>query len=538
MICTSHGAVLSKRHLNGVDCAEVWRRWIRNDEESVLEGFFSSVRTAHFILLAIAASILLFALSPRDAEEYASALLEAEFLNEAFPQPHGSSIFVRYAPDQTETDRASKYVGSLFSDQGIVLANYFRYWGPISEVTLPSRPTFQDIARVSRIHEPAVVYALDESEVLRIVKSFRSNETAECFKPDQDVGLKMLIFESGLIERCAPLDPKWVLHEILVAVYDDATKAVDIQTVPAHGPLYPKGESSSWYAFMLFANNTERAIYAAPVLPRKEFALGGLETSPHEVFRIATRDSTLLAKARGDTTLLGRLSLPLREAWCDIQLRKRDEQIRVVYEANAYDTMPIEDETLLAAHQHNQIDLILRHAYGECHPGNNILGLPHLDATWWEIAEITPKEATALFQQKANSSRQRISVGGFEIDERSVRIFLPFGCLAVSLFLLSNLVILRQLVSERKRRNSLGDELDYPWIGLFSDPLSRTLTWLSVGAIPVLVPPVVLFQLSEQFDSACVLGVIFTISTMVVAFRSLRIIRQLRLARVRVSSTA
>lgn len=498
-----------------------------------MEGFLSSVRTAHFILLAASASILLFALSPRDAEEYESAQLEAEFLNEAFHDNRASLIFRRDAYKLVDTAPVTQYVGSLFSSKGIVVASNFRYEGPRSTVVTPSPPTLQDIARISQNYYPAVMYVFSKSEVPEILDNLRSNE-AKCFKSD---GNKFAIFETGVIEPCAPLDPRGVLRTIRVASYDDTTKSLNEKEVPIRDihdiPPFPSG----WYAFLEFGKDKETTVYAHEVAFAEFREIGDVASSPYDMFRVATRESPLLAQARGDTTLLGRLVIPFREAWCKIQLATRNTQIENAKE-QLEGTEKIPSSRIAAITTYRQRMKIVLSDYGQCHPGRNILGLPHLDGTWWEMAEKTPKQALTLYQQKAIASRQRISVSGLQIDERSVRLFLPFGCMAVSLFLLSNLVILRQHVSEGKCRNSIADALDYPWLGLYSDPLSRTLTWLSVVALPVLVPPVVLFQLSEQFDFVCTLGVIFTLGTLVIAHRSMKIIRHLRLARVRPNSTS
>lgn len=47
-----------------------------------MEEFISSVRTTHWMLIATTAAILAFALSPRDADEYHSAQLEAQFVSD------------------------------------------------------------------------------------------------------------------------------------------------------------------------------------------------------------------------------------------------------------------------------------------------------------------------------------------------------------------------------------------------------------------------------------------------------------------------
>lgn len=62
----------------------------------------------------------------------------------------------------------------------------------------------------------------------------------------------------------------------------------------------------------------------------------------------------------------------------------------------------------------------------------------------------------------------------------------------------------------------------------YMDFLSRLLSWLTIFVFPVVIPPFMVFQLFEDVDPRVVTGILLTLCTAGVAYRSMRVIRALR----------
>lgn len=481
-----------------------------------MEEFLSSVRTVHFILIAATAAIFAFALSPRDADEYYSAQLEALFVSKitdiysiAGPKdPRGR-------PDTPE----SKEVKAMFVANGVQVTEDFEYMTPILVATLSESPTFVELARLSNDLTPARVLVPSSEEVGDIIKNLKEGDV-RCLRDDRE------------LVSCNPLVPGWILNRVEVGWYNEGayvrlSHVDDFYSMPDH----------EWYIFLHFSNDQDLMVYSVQHKLYLTKKIGDITSSTHDLFRQAVNKSALILRARGDTRMLGRFLKPVQDWWCQKRLPNRNALIEQAAEKRRRATGAHSVAAMFEAvwEEHERVENIVDDYSAICFPGKNIRGLPHLDSVWWEIEGVPPKEAVLLLQKKMIESRQTINFGGVQVDERSVRIILPFACFAISLFLLSNLTILRQRNIERARDDSCDGYLDYPWMGLYSDFLSRFLTWLTIFAFPVIVPPYMLFQLSENLDYVFVCGMLLTLCTAVAAHKSMSIVRSLRLGRARLS---
>src|ERR1044072_271775 len=103
--------------------------------------FISSIRTTHLVLIGITVAVLAFALSPRDADEYRSAQLEAQFVSEM--RSSG------YYPHRGSRLAISSAVSKVFVAYGLNVAPKFSYSAPIIYRAPSRQPTFSEVAELS-----------------------------------------------------------------------------------------------------------------------------------------------------------------------------------------------------------------------------------------------------------------------------------------------------------------------------------------------------------------------------------------------------
>lgn len=482
--------------------------------------FISNVRTAHFLLMAITAAILVFALSPRDADEFRSAQLEALFVSELDESIYSNVKVKRAGPADADT----MAVKEAFANSGLVLTEDFKYRGPLLLHSMEAPPSFTDLAKQSNDFRWSNAIVPSRSDAKKAAISVRG-PAARCLAVDDFAAVP-----------CAPLPPGWALQ--VVAVTESDLMGVGF-FFPEHA-TQDELLDEAWVLVLRFKKGSEVRDYVAEVSPGRKVRVGGIAGSTYDLLRQQVEESKLIAQAHGYTRMLGRVLKPLRDIWCAYRLAHRNASIEKDSEELAQAKLKQEAATLLISDAGIKTlllkaDRIRQHIddYSAiCLPGTNIRGLPHLDSVWYEIKDLTPDEAIVHLQKKIIDSRQTVNIGGLQIDERSVRTVLPTACLAISLFLLSNLTILRQRSIEVKRDDTKAASLlDYPWVGIFGDRLSRALTWLTIFAFPVFVPPFLLLELSEGFDAICVIGILVTLCTAAIAFRSMVIVKHLRSAR-------
>lgn len=336
------------------------------------------------------------------------------------------------------------------------------------------------------------------------------------------------------LASCEPLPDGFSLHAAGVF------PLVNDRRLDRHGlvnPMDPAGKE--WHLILTFKKADKEITYSAGE-PRGRMDIADITESSHELFRARVEESHLVAKARGHTRPLGLILQPMH-AWMEDRCQKRPilrndaiARARKHGKENrdaGWNAGSLETVFKAARDEYTSTKRIAKEYSDSCLPGENIMGLPHLDPVWLEIENLAPKEAVTYLHKKKVESMKTIDLGGVRVEERSVRVVSPIACFALSLFLLSNLTMLRQRSTESKGRSVDKSAADYPWMGLFGDPLSRLLTGLTIFVLPVLVPPLMLLQLSDKFDSIFVLGLLLTASTALVAYRSMKLVRFLRAVR-------
>ncbi len=477
-----------------------------------MDNFVSIVRTTHFVLITITLAILAFALSPRDADQYSAAQLEARFLAE-----QGTSFYDQFDRFDRKQTEDVHYVRDQLKQNGIAVAEQFEYWSPLLELR-PKRetPVLSDIADLSTdlMYAQALVPAPED--VQAAVKSMKS-EAAQCMGPD----FKFV--------PCAPLQPGWTITYARFGEYPPRLPYKDI-----HVPRDFNSIKREWYLRLDFAGNDTGRTYVFKVDVPLTRTVGDLTTTYYEVFRQLVEQAPRVREARGYASIIGRLWKPVRDAWCQARLAQRNVKLNKS-SSEAFDQagLPLQEQMRIYRTRLARTQDIFESYGAVCHPGEHILGLEHLDAVWWEVRHLTADEVVLYLQKKIAESRINIDIGGIQIEERSVRSILPIACFLVSLFLLSNLTILLQRNSQVRHAATGEDEdIEFPWMGLYSDRLSLTLTWITVFALPVFTP-LLLLQVSQRFDAVYAIGVIFSVCTSAIALRSLKIVRTIRNARIR-----
>ncbi|WP_427184888.1 hypothetical protein ACL598_05875 [Bordetella bronchialis] len=487
-----------------------------------MDEFISNVRTTHWALIATTATTLAFALAPRDADEYHAARLEAQFVAslserqlaiDPFLMPHGIS-----SPD---TIAAKK----LFIDHGIEVDDDFQYYAPILSAMEGTRLTFPRLATFSQDMRPPIVPLPGSDDMIEAVQRIKGRR-----------GMVRCLDDTNALVSCKPVPEGLPLSAARVLRLTDNNHVdSDIPSEVRRSELFP-----DWQFFLTFGKNEDKVTYHAGQ-PTELIAVSDITQSPHERFRKLVRSNPLIAQARGRTRPLGRILGVVQawvDKWCEKKLVVRNKSIELQRRRVSEDGRAalIRGDfgawIKISVDANANIGKLARDYSESCLPGQNIMGLPHLDPVWLEIENLEPKAAvTHLYRkEKEAQNRRTIDLGGMRVEEASVRVVAPIACFAISLFLLSSLTMVRQRSVEQVEPGAKATA-DYPWMGLFSDPLSRVLTALTIAILPVVVPILMLLQLSEKLDLAFAMGVLFTGCTALVACQSMRIVRFLRLDR-------
>ncbi len=134
-----------------------------------------------------------------------------------------------------------------------------------------------------------------------------------------------------------------------------------------------------------------------------------------------------------------------------------------------------------------------------------------------------PGLAANFLQEKLDSGKRGISFLGLSIDEGLLVWAAPLITLVLLLFFFLHLYHLNG--GPRPSRDLLSS---FPWFGLFKDFLSRTLTFLSVVALPTLADTTVLLRSGHFPERSTVIGSIFSCGTLVCGLLALREVKKLR----------
>jgi hypothetical protein len=126
---------------------------------------------------------------------------------------------------------------------------------------------------------------------------------------------------------------------------------------------------------------------------------------------------------------------------------------------------------------------------------------PKMRQFWPEIADLSPEAALKHLTSLAKSteSQSQIEVWGLSIPSRIVTVTAPL------LVVLSMLYVFSHIGHLRRHKHAFSKEISsYGWIVLFPDPLSRSISALSIVALPAVALIVLLYQTWQTLSSPLV----------------------------------
>jgi len=143
---------------------------------------------------------------------------------------------------------------------------------------------------------------------------------------------------------------------------------------------------------------------------------------------------------------------------------------------------------------------------------------PKLKVFWKQLERMTPNEASRFLEEKLDSARGQLSFFGISVDTAIAAWVGPGTSLLLLLFFVAHV---RHLSAVNEQCALLKT---YPWIALFPDTLSKTLTSLSLLSLPV-ANVLLLVRSWSVHDWRAWPGIVFTA---VVAFFSIRVLMEIR----------
>jgi hypothetical protein len=105
----------------------------------------------------------------------------------------------------------------------------------------------------------------------------------------------------------------------------------------------------------------------------------------------------------------------------------------------------------------------------------------HSRAVWDQISGMTRAEAARFLGDKVRSSRQTVSVGGLSLDERLVTLLAPPLLVAIEVYLLAQIIMLRTALNRRLIKMQA-----YPWVGMFDGTLPFAISVFTTVLLPCL----------------------------------------------------
>lgn len=129
--------------------------------------------------------------------------------------------------------------------------------------------------------------------------------------------------------------------------------------------------------------------------------------------------------------------------------------------------------------------------YGQF-PGSSeehLILFPKLRQVWNEVLTATPDNALVLLEEKRKKAQQQVSFLGLTVDEGIVIVVGPIATLLTTIYLLVYVKHIRSLAPENAEKlNQFG------WVALFPDQISKSLTFISIIALPLIANSILLIR--------------------------------------------
>jgi hypothetical protein len=150
--------------------------------------------------------------------------------------------------------------------------------------------------------------------------------------------------------------------------------------------------------------------------------------------------------------------------------------------------------------------------------------LPGMHAHWSEISDLTLNEAIAFMEERMTAV-QDVNVFGIPVPGRLCAVAIPIAFLVVLMRMLLNS---RHLSSIKDAVASDGIH-ESPWIGLYSYPLARWVTDISLVAVPVGLSSAIIAKYYAHVDwTANVIAILFVVLSGVCSIDLIRHVRDVR----------
>jgi len=456
-----------------------------------MNEFLTTLRSTHLLLIAVSLALAAFALSPRDAELYHAAQLEAESLTKV-----DFDRFVAYVM-LAQRDIEEEYVAEVresltdVTDDLHIVVNdnldadlFLHAWSPNNGESISRIREFVDDFKFSllAIKIPHGKYGWET-----IFGKPAGGKSVPCIISNRPV----FEIDRKTIEKCAPLRDGGRLVNIETL---EITPAPSDREILSHGAESYKEKVKGEFAQVFSIENNGQVVdFLKTYRSYRE-----VETQPKNFACVFLMDQMDVSKKYVSRQGSG---ATYESPW---QISMKQIKSSPCYDD---DVNFLEDSLSKQPNRFRRL-------------------FPHLHELWSQVASLSPGQAANQLSVKAMQSRQTLSIGGLSVDERLVSVAGPGAVLSVSAYLLVNLVMLRS--ARRSTHPSAREPLLYPWFCLHNDRLSRMLTLLTVVVIPIFSTVAILRKADGQWDWSIAFG--YTTLCLVVACgsSSLHVLRQIK----------
>lgn len=156
-------------------------------------------------------------------------------------------------------------------------------------------------------------------------------------------------------------------------------------------------------------------------------------------------------------------------------------------------------------------------------PSYDVETLADLRRVIVEVAAKTPAEATKFLEDQVNTPAPPLEFVGIKVQQHSAVLVGPLATLAILLFFLANVRHLRLIYDGTDKVLKT-----FPWIGLFPDRLSKSMTYASVVLLPSLSNIRLLIRSARWTDPPTAAGWIITFGVAAVSLLIATEIHRLR----------
>ena len=250
------------------------------------------------------------------------------------------------------------------------------------------------------------------------------------------------------------------------------------------------------------------------LLPRTDATIDKLQRYILQVqsgiFRIPQVDDSWFDEVKQEIADLGSVPKTL------VRLQEGGRQIRLQWTTGAQHTFKITDS------QAKQIEVIVdlveviqrdskNGQLVQVRKGNQPIVFPRLREFWQEVRDLKPRETVSYLAYRKANTIDNIAFLGLSIPAYLAGIVVPLAIFVVLLHLYLYMRILSELM--KSKEDAPHEQIGFPWLPLFTDRVSQTLTFIYNPLLPIIANILILRRsLSTGYFWTSLIAILMTLA--------------------------